>query len=72
LLNLPSAERDELDKNEDAFVVARRRCAGNRGCIEQSYRERIQELQATLLERDPDARAAMPLSASDQQKAGRK
>jgi uncharacterized protein len=54
LLNLPRAERAELDKNEDRFVIARRRCGADRACIEQSYRRRIQELQASLPDADPD------------------
>jgi uncharacterized protein len=47
---LPKEERDAFDNNETAFVTARRRCGDHRACIEQSYRNRIQELQATLPE----------------------
>jgi len=47
---LPKEERDAFDNNETAFVTARRRCGEHRACIEQSYRNRIQELQATLPE----------------------
>jgi uncharacterized protein len=54
LLNLPRAERGDLDKNEDRFVIARRRCGADRACIEQSYRRRLQELQASLPDADPD------------------
>ena len=38
------AERDDADDNETAFLNARRRCGESRACIEQSYRNRIQEL----------------------------
>ena len=38
------AKRDDVEGNEVAFLNARRRCGENRGCIEQSYRNRIQEL----------------------------
>jgi uncharacterized protein len=47
---LPKEERDAFDNNETAFVTARRRCGEHRACIEQSYRNRIQELQATSRE----------------------
>jgi len=53
---LPKEERDAFDNNETAFVTARRRCGEHRACIEQSYRNRIQELQATLPE-EPGRRA---------------
>jgi uncharacterized protein/TRAP-type uncharacterized transport system substrate-binding protein len=38
------AGRDDVEDNEIAFLNARHRCGENRGCIEQSYRNRIQEL----------------------------
>ena len=38
------AERDKADDNETPFLNARRRCGENRACLEQSYRNRIQEL----------------------------
>jgi uncharacterized protein len=69
LLNLPRAERGELDRNEDAFVIARRRCGADRACIEQSYRRRIRELQAALPKGDPDRSARHSDSKhSDRQK----
>ena len=40
MLKLPSHQRVQLDTEEETFVVARRRCAKDRGCIEQSYRKR--------------------------------
>jgi uncharacterized protein len=71
LLNLPRAERGELDRNEDAFVLARRRCGGHRACIEQSYRRRIRELQEALPEPDPDGSGRHSDSKpSDRQQAG--
>ena len=48
LLNLARSERDGLDKNEDAFVRTRHRCGSHRTCIEESYRKRMEELQAVL------------------------
>src|SRR6202043_3113072 len=53
---LPKEERDAFDNNETAFVTARRRCGDHPDCIEQSYRNRIQELQAALAE-EPGRRA---------------
>jgi uncharacterized protein len=44
------AERDEADDNETAFLNARRRCRENRACLEQSYRNRIQELSRSSSE----------------------
>src|SRR5262245_44768064 len=41
---LSKEERQEFEKNETAFVNARHRCGGHQGCIEQSYRNRLQEL----------------------------
>jgi uncharacterized protein/TRAP-type uncharacterized transport system substrate-binding protein len=38
------ADRDDVEDNEIAFLNARHRCGEDRGCIEQSYRNRIQEL----------------------------
>jgi uncharacterized protein len=58
MLKLPRRESEALDKNEDAFVIARRRCGDHRACIEQSYRNRIQELQAALPEDESDRRAS--------------
>jgi len=71
LLNLSRADRNELDKKEEAFVIARRRCGGDRVCIEQSYRKRMQELQAMLPEDDAkrSGRDTDP-KHSDRQKAG--
>jgi uncharacterized protein len=47
---LSKEERAGFEKNETAFVNARHRCGEHRGCIEQSYRNRMQELLSTLPE----------------------
>ena len=47
-LKVSKRESEQLDKNEDAFVLARRRCGHHRPCIERSYRNRIQQLEAAL------------------------
>jgi len=57
MLKLPRRDAEELDKHEDLFVTARRRCGENRACIEQSYRNRIQELQSALPEGESDWKA---------------
>jgi uncharacterized protein len=58
MLKLPRREAEALDKNEDTFVIARRRCGDHRACIEQSYRNRIQELQAAVPEDESDRQAS--------------
>ena len=56
--------RDDVEDNESAFLNARRRCGENRGCIEQSYRNRMQETCAILVRtRAPAARARQRKSA---------
>ena len=55
------AKRDDGEDNEIPFLNARRRCGENRGCIEQSYRNRIEELarslsEQTRVDRQPDGR----------------
>jgi uncharacterized protein len=65
---LPKEERDAFDNNETAFVTARRRCGDHPACIEQSYRNRIQELQGALPEepgRHADPRRSDRQNASD-------
>lgn len=44
------AFRGKVEDDEIAFLNARRRCGDNRGCIEQSYRNRIEELGHSLSE----------------------
>jgi uncharacterized protein len=63
---LPKERRDAFDNNETAFVTARRRCGDHPACIEQSYRNRIQELQATLP--DEPGRHADPRHSDRQSK----
>jgi len=48
MLRLPKGEDVRLDRDEEAFVVARRRCGEQRACIEQRYRDRIRELEEAL------------------------
>ena len=51
---LSKQEREEFENNETAFVNARHRCGENQGCIEQSYRNRLQELRAVLPDEETD------------------
>jgi uncharacterized protein len=71
MLKLPRRDAEELDKHEDLFVTARRRCGENRACIEQSYRNRIQELQSVLPEGESDRKAERRVQSkgSDRQQA---
>jgi uncharacterized protein YecT (DUF1311 family) len=48
ILRLPRSEGERLDRAEEAFVVARRKCGEQRACIEQKYRDRIRELESAL------------------------
>jgi uncharacterized protein len=45
---LSRAERRALDREEERWVVSRRRCGANHGCIEAHYRARIDELTDRL------------------------
>jgi uncharacterized protein len=69
---LSKQERAEFENHETAFVNARRRCGENVGCIEQSYRNRVQELLSTLPE-DQSSRSGSRSDAkrSDRQKSSR-
>ena len=51
---LPRDVRDQIQSNETLFVQARRRCGQNRQCIEQSYRNRIEEIQEAIREEGLD------------------
>jgi uncharacterized protein YecT (DUF1311 family) len=69
---LSKQERQQFEDNETAFVNARHRCGGNQACIEQSYRNRLQELLSGLPEEQPgrsDRRG--DTKAPDRQKASR-
>jgi uncharacterized protein len=69
---LPKEQRDAFDNNETAFVTARRRCGDHPACIEQSYRNRIQELQAAVPEdpgRHADPRRSDRLNKPDEPRA---
>jgi uncharacterized protein len=48
IIRLSKSGREQLDREEEKFVVARRRCGNRTACIEQSYRKRIQELEEML------------------------
>ena len=48
ILRLSRGEGEQLDRAEEAFVIARRKCGAQRACIEQKYRDRIRELEAAL------------------------
>ena len=69
---LSKQERAEFENHETAFVNARRRCAEHRACIEQSYRNRIQELLSALPD-DQSGRSGRPgeTKRSDRQKSSR-
>jgi uncharacterized protein len=67
---LSKQEREEFENNETAFVNARHRRGENQGCIEQSYRNRLQELRAVLPddEADRSGRRGASSKRTDRQK----
>jgi uncharacterized protein len=67
---LSKHEREEFENNETAFVNARHRCGEHQGCIEQSYRNRLQELRAALP--DDESRRAASTKRSDRQKTSKR
>ena len=69
---LSKQERQEFENHETAFVNARHRCGGHPGCIEQSYRNRLQELLSALPD-DQSSRSGSPgdIKRSDRQKTSR-
>ena len=69
---LSKQERQEFENHETAFVNARHRCGGHSGCIEQSYRNRLQELLSSLPdERSGGVESRGDVKRSDRQKASR-
>jgi uncharacterized protein len=52
ILRLARDGGERLDRAEEAFVVARRKCGEQRACIEQKYRDRIRELKSALANYD--------------------
>jgi uncharacterized protein len=66
------AEHDEADDNETPFLNARRRCGEHRACIEQSYRNRIQELTRSSPEeeREQPSRATAPAGKRSERHPG--
>jgi uncharacterized protein len=64
LAKMPKQQRDDIESNETLFIQARRRCGQDRKCIEQSYRNRIEEIQGARAEDDrgrPDRTRASDL-----------
>ena len=57
---LSPAGRDALDREEERWVVARRRCGPDHRCVEDFYRDRIAELAEELGEARRDVRAKPP------------
>jgi uncharacterized protein len=68
---LSKKEREDFENNETAFVNARHRCGENLACIEQSYRNRLQELQTLLPDGELDRSEGRAASTKrrDRQKA---
>jgi uncharacterized protein len=66
------ADRDEAGDNETAFMNARRRCGEHRACIEQSYRNRIQELTRSSPEeeREQTSRGTAPAEKRSERHPG--
>src|SRR5207302_4807440 len=52
--NLAEEQRDQFQRHETYFLNARRRCGDNSHCIGTSYRNRINELQGLLANREND------------------
>jgi uncharacterized protein len=48
ILRFSRGEGEQLDRAEEAFVIARRKCDAQRACIEQKYGDRIRELKSAL------------------------
>ena len=49
---LSKEQREEFEAHENPFTNARRRCGEDRGCIEQSYRNRLRELDQASSEEE--------------------
>src|ERR1700704_5452021 len=65
------AKRDDGEDNEIPFLNARRRCGENLGCIEQSYRNRIEELARSLSEQKYERLPPPPQNSVETHAAGR-
>ena len=63
--NLPKERQDEFRQHEAYFLHARRGCRENYHCIEQSYKNRIQELENFASEEERERSSSAPRS-SDQ------
>lgn len=56
---LPAAQRATLQRRETGWVVARRRCGKDPGCIAGFYERRIQQLDAMLAANEPEGTGRM-------------
>ena len=59
--SLPPGQRKVLEKERTVWILARRRCGVDYGCVEQKYRTRIAELSAVP---PPDIGAVPPRSGN--------
>jgi len=57
---VPSAQRAALTRRETEWVVARRHCGRDDGCIEQHYRDRMAALASVLGGGDNNIRSEQP------------
>ena len=65
------ANREAVEDNGSAFLNGRRRCGEDRSCIEQSYRNRIQELTRSLPEQDRERFARSTETQAERQPSRR-
>ena len=70
--NLPKERQDEFRQHEAYFLHARRGCHENYHCIEQSYKNRIQELENFASEEERErSSSATPSSDQSSERPGR-
>jgi len=67
---LSAVERNSLDRDEERWVVTRRRCGADHRCIEGFYRSRIGELSARLGEGRGDDRGEPPAAMREPRRDG--
>ena len=60
---VPRERQDEFQRHESLFLHARRKCSEDYRCIEQSYRNRIKELEDFLSEAQREETTSTPPSA---------
>ena len=69
---IPQDERAALKRQEDQWVVSRRRCGRDDGCIEKSYRDRMGSLGGQIAAKEPQgsfagsARKPQPQGSTDE------